>query len=173
MKIYLLFFILLLTFDVTATHIVGGEIDMQAITNVGNATHLITLNLYFDDINGSPGAEDAYVTVGIFRKRDNYMMGIVSLPKVSTQQITYSNPLCATGTRIQTRQIKYSGTAILLPINFDDTAGYYIAWERCCRNTSITNIQNPGSAGSTFYLEFPAFKQGNGTIITNSTPQFD
>ncbi len=173
MKTFLLFFALLLTFDVTATHIVGGEIDMQAITNTGNATHQITLNLYFDDINGSSGAEDPFVTVGIFRKRDNYMMGIVSMPKVSTQQVTYSNPLCAGGARIQTRLIKYSGTAILMPINFDDAAGYYIAWERCCRNTSITNIQDPGSAGSTFYLEFPAFKQDNGTIINNSTPKFD
>lgn len=172
MKSCLLILGLLCTLNTFATHIVGGEIDMQAITNEGNATHRITLNLYFDDLNGNKQAEDNFVTIGIFRKRDNYMMGILTMPKVSTQQITYANPICSSTTQSQTRQIKYSGTAILSPQNFDDSMGYYIAWERCCRNSTITNIQNPGAAGSTFYLEFPAFKQENNNILANSTPQF-
>lgn len=172
MKILLLLFGLLFVFNSFATHIVGGEIDMQAVSNEGNATHRITLNLYFDDLNGNKGAEDAYVTIGIFRKRDNYMMGILTMPKVSTQQITYANPICSSNSQSQTRQIKYSSTVVLSPQNFDDSMGYYIAWERCCRNNAIINIQNPGAAGSTFYLEFPAFKQENNTTFYNSTPQF-
>ena len=46
-----------------ATHIVGGEMDLQYLS--GN-TYQLTLNLYFDAVNGSPGALDTELTAGIF-----------------------------------------------------------------------------------------------------------
>jgi gliding motility-associated-like protein len=47
--------------------------------------------------------------------------------------------------------------------------GYYVVWERCCRNEVITNILNPGAVGQAFYLEFPAIVKDDKPFI-NSSP---
>ncbi|MCR5890310.1 hypothetical protein LRS06_21525 [Hymenobacter sp. J193] len=53
---------------------------------------------------------------------------------------------------------------------YTNAAGYYVAVERCCRNGTINNIEEPGGAGQTFYLEFPPVVR-NGQPLLNSTPQ--
>jgi gliding motility-associated-like protein len=153
-----------------ATHIVGGEISMVA-TNEQGATHRITLNLYFDAVNGNPQAEDANVTISVFRKSDNFLMGTAVLSKISSAAITYLNPLCATKSNLKTRLIQYSDLVILKADDFADPQGYYIVWERCCRNNIISNILNPRTAGMTFYLFFAPIKQ-NSKIFNNSSPVF-
>jgi hypothetical protein len=44
--------------------------------------HKLSLNLYFDAINGQPGALDQTVTLG-FSEKDNIMMGYVVVPMAS------------------------------------------------------------------------------------------
>jgi hypothetical protein len=44
--------------------------------------------------------------------------------------------------------------------------GYFIVWERCCRNDDINNIVDPGDTGMVFYLEFPPLS------VRNSSPEF-
>lgn len=158
-------------FHAQATHIVGGEIELQAIANEFNVTHRLSLNLYFDDINGNFAAKDQYVRVGIFSKKDNVLISFASLPLLSDSLIGFSNPDCEQNNSVRTRLLRYSALVYLNPDLYADSQGYYIAWERCCRNNVITNIQNPESAGSVFYLSFPALKQ-NGIAIQYSSPSF-
>ncbi len=169
--ILLIIIILFSFFKVQATHIVGGEIELQVVKNQPNVSHSLSLNLYFDDINGSTGARDATINLAVFRKKDNLYLGYAVLPIVSDSLISYSNPACLQNNSVRTRLIRYSTLIYLSPDNFDDAGGYYFAWERCCRNNIITNIQNPEAAGSVFYLAFPAQKQ-NGNAFTNSSPKF-
>ncbi|GAB3575093.1 hypothetical protein GCM10027578_38720 [Spirosoma luteolum] len=154
---------------VWATHIVGGELELQRLTSTGTATHRINMNLYFDAVNGNAGANDATVTVFIFRKRDNAIMGSADLPRVSTQYVNYTNPSCALS-ELQTLLIRYSAD-VTFSQTLNDPDGYYMSWERCCRNNIISNIINPGAAGSVFYLEFPAPYSGS-TPFINSSPVF-
>jgi len=167
-----LLIIILLIFSLTptrATHIVGGEIQLSLVKNQAGVTHKLDLNLYFDDINGQIGAIDQTLNLGIFRKSDNLLMGYTTLPLVNNNLISYTNPACVQNNSVRTRLLQYSVFINLPPDNFSDTQGYYIAWERCCRNSTITNIQNPAGAGAVFYLEFPAQKQ-NGTTFSDSSP---
>ena len=154
-----------------ATHIVGGEIELAIVKGQANATHRLNLNLYFDDINGQIGAVDQTLNLGIFRKRDNLLIGYATLPLVSNNLITYTNPACLQSNAVRTRLLQYSILVNLPPDDFSDAQGYYIAWERCCRNNIISNIQNPAGAASVFYLAFPAQKQ-NGALFSNSSPSF-
>ncbi len=173
MKSFLLSFILLI-FALTparATHIVGGEIELSVVKGQAGKTHKLNLNLYFDDINGQIGAVDQTLNLGIFRKSDNFLMGYANLPLVSNNLISYTNPACLQSNAVRTRLLQYSVFINLPPDDFSDAQGYYIAWERCCRNNIISNIQNPASAASVFYLAFPAQKQ-NGTTFLNSSPTF-
>jgi hypothetical protein len=71
---------------------------------------------------------------------------------------------------LRTRKLVYRTNITLLPTNYNNPQGYYVAVERCCRNNSISNIITPGDAGQAFYLEFPAVVQ-NGQPFFDSTPQ--
>jgi gliding motility-associated-like protein len=153
-----------------ATHIVGGEFELRYKGTRG-LEYTLTLNLYFDEIKGDPGAEDPSVQAVIFSKRTNQLVDVFVLPKVSQQQVYYSNPVC-TNAKLSTRQIKYASDIILNPAIYKDPEGYYVVWERCCRNVVITNIVDPGSAGNSFYMEFPAVASPDGKPFINSSPTF-
>jgi len=168
----LLLLTLLISTPAWASHIVGGEFELL---HVDGNTYRLNLNLYFDVINGNPGALDPQAEVRIFRKSDNAIMMDVTLPFVSQTRVEYFQPACSSG-EIITDKIVYTSTIVLQDDIFNDPGGYYIAWERCCRNYTISNIlsndpQTGGQhAGQTFYLEFPPVIKNNQPFI-NSTPQ--
>jgi gliding motility-associated-like protein len=155
---------------VHATHIVGGELSLQYLGGNRVNTHRLSLNLYFDLVYGNAGARDASVIVGVFSKRTNELVSYHTLPLSNTALVAYTNPSC-TAQNLQTQLLTYATDLTLAPANYNDPGGYYITWERCCRNSVITNISNPGSAGSTFYMEFPALASGGQTVL-NSSPAF-
>jgi hypothetical protein len=171
MKKLILTLLLLISFPVVASHIVGGEFEL---IYVSGTTYRINMILYFDLINGNPDAKDPRVTVSIFRKSDNAKMTDISLPLVSESPVSYTQPSCSNG-GLQTKKIVYSSTIDLLSSIYNDPQGYYISWQRCCRNYNIDNIysQAPGGslyAGQTFYLEFPPVVK-NGQPFINSSPR--
>jgi len=173
MKKVFLTLLLLICFPLMASHIVGGEFELVHIS--GNMYRL-NLIIYFDDLNGSPGAQDQFVTARIFRKRDNAVMGQITLPFQRDEPVNYTQPACSNG-EIVTRKLYYTSTLTLSPSTFNDPEGYYVSWERCCRNYSISNIYSdpPGGsrfAGQTFYLEFPPVVKNGEPFINNSPRLF-
>lgn len=168
----LLLLALLISTPAWASHIVGGEFELLYLS--GNSYQL-NMNLYFDVINGNPGARDPQADVRIYRKSDNAAMMDVQLPLVSQSRVEYFQPDCSNG-EVITDKLIYSTTITLDSDVFNDPEGYYIAWERCCRNYTITNIisNDPSTggqyAGQTFYLEFPPVVK-NGEEFINSSPQ--
>ncbi|MPR36411.1 T9SS type B sorting domain-containing protein [Salmonirosea aquatica] len=168
----LLLCILLLFIYLTAhsTHIVGGELVFKALPAGGSASHRVGLNLYFDQINGSPQAEDQFVNLFFFQTSDNRRIGSVQVPKVSRKNITYTNPECG-NSGLRTLFITYSLDILLNASDFSDPGGYYIVWDRCCRNNVIDNIRTPGDVGSLFFLHFPPLTK-NGSVFRNSAPEF-
>lgn len=169
-KRFILFILMLFAIcEANATHIVGGQLfitqnqDSYYNYNMG-------LTMYFDALNGNPGAEDQTVMIYVFRKRDNVLIGSLEAPKIERKSVNYANPLCGIST-LQTWQITYGSAVHLTPTDFADSQGYYMVWDRCCRNGTITNIQAPGDAGSLFYLEFPPLFKNNANF-KNSSPVF-
>jgi gliding motility-associated-like protein len=161
----------LLPFYGFGTHIVGGEIELLSLGPTSSFSHRVNLNMYFDVVNGDAGAEDIAVRLGMFRKRDNEFLGYIELLRVARVDVPYTVPACSNANQ-RTRLIRYSADLPLRTDIFNDAGGYYISWERCCRNGTINNIQNPDGAGSAFYLEFPAIV-ANGRTYTNSSPVFN
>ncbi len=149
-----------------ATHIVGGEFELRYES--GNRYRL-TLNLYNDDINGDPLAIDDYIIVNIFEKKTNRFVREVILPSRSKSNVRYTNIDCTVG-GLKTSKIVYYESITMSPSSYANPDGYYISWERCCRNETITNIIEPRDAAQTFYLEFPALLQ-NGSTFINSSPR--
>ncbi len=156
----------LISCPVWATHIVGGELALTVVDAKAH-TYNLALNLYFDVIRGNVGAEDRQATVAIYSKRNNTLLGQATLTLLSREEIVYTNPVCTSSTPpVRTRLLRYEQLITLSPSSFNDALGYYAVWERCCRNGTITNIQDPGGQGNTFYLEFPPVS------MLNSSPVF-
>lgn len=154
-----------------ASHIVGGEFEL---IHINGYTYRLNLIIYFDKINGAPGAKDPNANVSIFRKSDDILVQSVLLLLDTEAFVDYTQPECSHG-EIVTNKLTYTALVELTPEKFGDPKGYYVSWERCCRNYTITNIfsQNPQSggisAGQTFYLEFPPVVK-NGQAFVNSSP---
>ncbi|MCG8309896.1 MAG: gliding motility-associated C-terminal domain-containing protein [Cytophagales bacterium] len=150
----------------SATHIVGGEFE---ILHLEGDRYLFRQIQYFDVVNGNPQAKDANVNASIFRKKDNVFVRSILMTYRSESYVPYTNPVC-TNDRLITNRIVYSAELVLDPAQFSDPEGYYMVWERCCRNNIITNIVRPNETGQTFYLEFPPIRK-NGLEYRNSSPQ--
>src|SRR4051812_18192293 len=116
MKRIILILFCLLAFPVVASHIVGGEFE---IVHISGNTYRINLILYFDQLNGNPGAKDLNVTARIFRKRDNSVMMNVFLPLTKEEPVTYTQPACSKG-EIVTTKLTYSTTVQLTPQQYSD-----------------------------------------------------
>lgn len=151
-------------------HIVGGELQMKATGQAGQFQ--ITLIQFWDQNNliiprdGVPGNRDPQATLYIYQKRNNSYKTAVTLDYMQTEQLTYQNKACASSRALQTSIGNYQGIINLDAQDYSDPEGYYIVWERCCRNDDINNIVDPGDNGMVFYLEFPAIN------VTNSSPEF-
>ncbi|MBC5993409.1 Ig-like domain-containing protein [Pontibacter cellulosilyticus] len=155
-----------LCFTASATHIVGGEFELR---HISDNNYRLFFNLYFDQVNGSPGARDMAVNVNIFEKGTNSFITSIRLPFRSESAMNYTNVGCTTSD-IKTTVMLYYEDVFLDPAIYTNAAGYYAVWERCCRNNTVTNISEPGSAGTTFYMEFPAVVK-NGNAFRNSSPK--
>jgi len=153
-----------------ATHIVGGGFSYS---RVSNDTYRFNLTLYFDYINGNSGAKDSFATCHLFQKSNNIYLDSIDLPLVdSSRFLPFSNPRCGTRVNLKTQVLQYSRLIQVNPAFFDDPQGYYLIWERCCRNNVISNINAPEATGQTFYMEFPPMTI-NGQSINNNSPVFD
>lgn len=150
-----------------ANHIVGGELELVHLDGFNYRLNLIQ---YFDLAQtGNPGPE-ASLEAYIFRKRDNVIMDIRTLPLSNQDLVPYTNIACIID-ELSTLRAVFTTDIFLSPEQYNDPEGYYIVWERCCRNFAITNIQNPGGTGMTYLLDFPPVVDENGDPFVNSSPQ--
>ncbi|MCC9166095.1 gliding motility-associated C-terminal domain-containing protein [Pontibacter harenae] len=164
-RILLLFIFLAFSFQSFATHLVGGEFELKHLVDYN---YRLSLNLYFDEINGSPNAKDNSIYVSIFEKGSNTRIQDFFIPLIRQERLNYTNIACTTND-LKTSRMLYYKDIFLDPAIFNSPQGYYVVWERCCRNNTAINIVEPGAAGQTFYMEFPAVIKNN-TPFVNSTP---
>ncbi len=176
-KLLLIFLFLMTLISVKASHIVGGEFELTWIN--GN-TYRLRLIYYFDVASNpgrNPTEEEPTIEVRIFQKSNGLSIRDVTLGDAIQERVEYTQLSCASS-ELVTDRIVYSALIQLEASVFNHPQGYYIAWERCCRNYSITNIfsePQPGTgifAGQTFYLEFPPVVKNGQPFINNSPRLF-
>lgn len=169
-SIFILLF--LTTSSVWATHIVGGEFSL--LWKGRGYNYQLSLNVYYDDIHADDGllGTDLIIYADVFEKGTNKQVQTFQLPRVSANQfVKYHIPNCQTGS-VRTRILHYTSSIYLDPAIYDHPDGYYIVWQRCCRNEVIDNIVEPDNVGNAFYMEFPPV-QLNGEGFINSSPEFN
>lgn len=160
----ILLFASLVSFEALSTHIVGGNFKL---IHISGPQYEIQLELFNDVQFGNPGAIDLSVKVGVFSKTTNFLKYEVVIPQFSISGIQLSNPSCSGTTNLIISKILYKGYVEMWGNDYKEPGGYYMVFERCCRNNNITNILSPGMMGSVFYLEFPSLQQNPGYSSPN------
>ena len=145
-----------------ATHIVGGEIFYDYL---GNNDYLVTLKVYRDCFNGQAPFDNP-ATIGIYDQNSN-LVNTMSLPfpGATLLPITLNNPCFTPPTNVCVEEAIYTGIINLPPL----AGGYFLAYQRCCRNMTILNLINPLAVGSTYMCYIP----GPSLAAINSSPRYD
>jgi gliding motility-associated-like protein len=151
-----------------ATHIVGGEMRYKC---VGLTWYEITLVIRRDCVNGQEPFDNPAL-VGAFTATDNQLAwrvgtnGVVKLNLVSTRKVTESlDKICiGPGAEVCVEEATYYAK---IPLPFDER-GFILAYQRCCRNTTLTNIEDPLEVGTTYTVNISADDLQN----CNSNPVF-
>ncbi|MDP1727802.1 MAG: gliding motility-associated C-terminal domain-containing protein [Bacteroidota bacterium] len=156
--------VLLFAYRVTATHVVGGDITYRHIVN---DSFEITLILYIDCINGNPQAiaQDANAMIGVFDTTGNLLKTLLvnrSLP-IRINSVNYNCVQPPSNACVDKYTYTYYTSLPQIP------GGIILAFQRCCRNNSITNIINPNATGATYWTRIRDTAQTNGY---NSSPVF-
>lgn len=152
-----------------ATHIVGGVVYYKKLS--GN-TYEIKLIVYRDCFYGVPPFDDP-ASIGFFDAATNNLYTEVQLSTSDSIDVpNFINNDCFTApVNICYREARYTFNITLPP----NTNGYIIAYQRCCRNNSISNIVTPESTGATYLATIPssAFTTNNSNpVYTNFPPTF-
>ncbi|MEO5674157.1 MAG: PKD domain-containing protein [Chitinophagales bacterium] len=145
-----------------ASHIVGGEIYYECL---GGTSYQITLKVYRDCFNGIPPLDNpAYI--GIFNSSGTLVSNpAVYLTADSLIPITANNPCLIIPPNICVEEGTYTFT-VNLPYS---AGGYTIAYQRCCRNSTILNIFDPSNSGITIEQSIPDTSLAN----CNSSPYYN
>lgn len=147
-----------------SVHIVGGELEFIFLSD---GLYQINAIQYFDEASTNPGPE-GQVTVYLFRNGDNELMQKFTLNRILYTNIDYTNIECVREDLMSSKVI-WSQEFNLNPLDFDNPAGYYFVWERCCRNANIANIVTSNSPGMKYTIEIPPLSKNN-KVFKNSSP---
>ncbi len=156
-KIFSLILTLCACLQLSATHIIGGDITLKYL---GSNNYEVTLRFFRDCSAGTAGFDNP-ITLGAYDQLTNAEAFQFNLPLISTNILALGDS-CFTPVGLCVEQGTFFDT-INLPNNPN---GYYLSWQRCCRNGIIDNIVSPGAAGMVYYVEFPD------PAIINSSPVF-
>ena len=155
-----------------ATHIIGGDVSMRAVGTKPGLFRL-QLNQYWDETKTGTGNRDPSVRLLVYRKQNPVLIEAITLNLQETLPLTFDNVVCAKLRNLSFTEARYYDTYQFDPKLYTDPGGYYIVWERCCRNDALTNVDSsvPAGLAMTFYIEFPPMTK-NGTAFVNSSPDF-
>ncbi len=158
----LIFFTLLMGSDIQATHIIGGDITYRYL---GDNNYEITLNLRRDCRFGQVGF-DPFASISIFKPEDNTLIDEIRVPFMASDTVgnTIESNCGFFGDAVCVQTTTYRTTTKLI---YRD-AGYIISYQRCCRNQTLRNIDNPLEVGTTEWI----FLSPEALLAKNSSPTF-
>jgi gliding motility-associated-like protein len=162
MKRLFFIFLLFISFQSKASHIIGGDIYYNYL---GNNQYRFFITLY-RDCNSTGAAYDDPLALtiflangAVFQNLDVPFPGSVILPN------TFNNPCATPPSNICVERAIYTIVVTLPPI----VGGYNVSYQRCCRGPNISNLVNPDNTGITLTTHVPGSETG---FTVNSSPRF-
>ncbi|MGQ0827457.1 MAG: gliding motility-associated C-terminal domain-containing protein [Bacteroidota bacterium] len=153
-----------------STHIIGGELNYRCL---GNNLYEVKLRVFRDCNKASNADYDATAAIGIFDVNNVLVTTLyINFPgaTVIPPTIAQQNPCVKVPLNTCVEVAEYIGTVTLPPI----AGGYQLVYQRCCRNGTINNINNPGGQGATYTATIPgpALNCNSNPVFTKMPPLF-
>lgn len=165
---FLIGFCICINQGVFATHIIGGQITYECI---GNDTFRMTLKVYKDCsagvtgvLDGTPGGPDATITVYEGSSTTPLLTRVLDPPIVTEIDPNPNNPCIIVPPGVCVEEGFYVWD-LILP---QSSESYHVTYQRCCRNGTISNIENPIQNGATYTIEITNTAQ----VECNNSPVF-
>jgi gliding motility-associated-like protein len=143
-----------------AAHLIGGEVSYSC---EGNNLYTLSLRIYRDCAGGGASFDNTasvaiYDINGVLIRQLSIDQG----PVLSLNNNLSNDPCVTVPPNLCVEYTDYIDTVRLLPI----LGGYTIVHQRCCRNSVIGNVINPGSYGNTYSITIPSMD-----TTCNSSPE--
>jgi len=174
----LLLFLLFLSLGtgLSAYHIIGGEIYYQCLgddpNNPGSKLYLITMKVYRDcqgggqDFDSLPGTEPGTVTVYKGTSPTPFIETfVIPAPVVTVIPPDSGNPCVIVPANVCVEEGIYTWE-MSLP---EAMESYTLVYQRCCRNSTISNILDAFENGATYTIDISPTAQAE----CNSSPIFN
>lgn len=170
---YFLFLIVLVSISITrltAKHIVGGVMSYQCL---GNGNYKIKLKVYRDCASNGAQFDDPAL-IGVYKCGVNINCAALTQSKAYAKPTPKHNdavsisppvyPCLKVPPTVCVEEAIYEFN-LNLPLS---TESYFIVYQRCCRNNTISNIVDPSNTGATFMIEITPESQN----LCNNSPEF-
>jgi len=171
---------------VYAKHIIGGDITYVCLgeTSPGYKTWRFTMHIYRDCYGG--GADfDLPAAIAIYQgtETNNSLYSALSVFYEDYTRLIPDTPQCVSNIPIVCVEEAIYTFEEELPVLTNES--FFIVYQRCCRNETITNLIMPGDVGATYTIELtpeamaannnsPVFVNFPPIIICNNLPlKFD
>ncbi|MBK9254176.1 MAG: gliding motility-associated C-terminal domain-containing protein [Saprospiraceae bacterium] len=161
--------------NMNALHIIGGDVTYtcRGIDTVANRVRfLITFTMYRDSRSGGANF-DSPTEFGVYRGSGNSWTHVQTIRNIQVRNVQdipldSGNPCIIIPSNVGVQRGVYSFEVVLDIID----QSYQISYQRCCRNNSILNLNNPGDTGAAFTTEISPIAQQtcNNSPIFNGFP---
>ncbi len=161
--------------SVIGKHIIGGDIYYRCLSvdTVNKLVNFsITMKMYRDCYAIMAAEFDPSIKIGIYEKLPNGSFRNVK----KLDQVLLKNPIVTIDPSSDNPCVFVPDNVCVEEGTYEFQTGplrmisnsYYIAYQRCCRNETISNIYNPGEDGAAFVIEITPEAQR----ICNNSPRF-
>ena len=163
-RLAILFLCLVTWISSSASHIVGGGFQL---THIRANIYTLTFNMYVDAVHAMHGLieGETSILVGIYTVGTNQEVARVTLGRISRKNLPTADT-CRIE-HLNTDLLVFKKDIELNPSIYNDPQGYYISYQRCCRQAIIENIKTPDTEGCAFIYQFPSPANGLNSSSTN------
>lgn len=160
--------------DVQATHLVGGSLNYEYLGENPDGTYRYRIfSVTYTDVNVAGGsnfdAPEDQIPVAIYINdlanpdANKTLLMQFNMPLVDTTRIELAGipDGCSVGDGVLIDRGDYE-FFVDLPLNFD---GYWLYYDRCCRNNAVVNLTPQQGVGFSTYIPSP--------LVQNNSPFFN
>ncbi len=156
-----------------AKHIIGGDITYICLGEIspGIKRWRFTMHVYRDCAGGGPSFDQpAAIGIHVGTEANNSLYTSLYIYPESIVLLVPDTPQCVTNVPYVCVEEAIYIFEEDLPVLTNES--YFIVYQRCCRNNTITNIVDPGAVGGTYSIELTpaAMAVSNNSPVYNEFP---
>lgn len=162
---FLFFLLSLIPLVLNATHLIGGEV---VYTCLGGNQYEIKVIIYRDcgPTNTNGTGFDGSGVITIYNMNNGFVDELSHGSVVQEFVVDEFTNECLT---LPPELCVEKGTYTIVTTLPNNSQGYQVAYQRCCRNEQVINIVNPEDFGSSLVAYIPP----GSDAVCNSSPEFD